>query len=99
MKRQILGALLITLTGCGAGGVATMVRTSQTGGELELSGPYLARTADAVVLMATHCDGFFAVLDEHAEGGLRDTPAREQTHLEFVCGEEATELRAANSRE
>ncbi|MFT5357889.1 MAG: hypothetical protein ACI9KE_005126 [Polyangiales bacterium] len=85
MKKQIVGILLVALSGCHVAGTATMVRTTRAWGELTLSGTYLDRVADAVILMATHCDGPFSVVDHDSETGFTETPSPEQTRVQFVC--------------
>lgn len=80
-----VGTLLVVLAGCGASGAASMVRTTNAWGELTLSGPYLERVAEAVTLMAIHCDGPFAVVDHESDTGFTQTPRPEQTRIQFVC--------------
>ena len=76
---------MLVLAGCGASGAASMVRSTHSWGELRLTGPYLERVADAVTLMATHCDGPFSVVDHESETGFTEAPRPDQTRVQFVC--------------
>ena len=85
---KITTATLIGLcfaVGCGPAGSARIVDANTQGGEVVLEGPYMDRVADALVKMAIHCDGEFAILDDTGEALYVDAPSREQTRAEFVC--------------
>lgn len=87
MKKLI--AITLALVGCSAPGSARIVEANAQGGEIVLEGRYMDRVAEAVRLMAVHCDGDFAVIDEMGERLHLDAPSRDQTHAEFVCTDRA----------
>ena len=89
--------MLLMLAACGtAEGSARMYQTTDSGGEVILEGNYLDRVADAVVLMATHCDGRFLVVDEEVEDGYKEAPDPGETFVEFVCMGRVDGLATAN---
>ena len=85
MTRTTYFAALITipllLAGCGS---AHLVHADPRGGELALDGAYSRRAEQARVIMATHCDGPYAITSAE-EGGDRLYPAPDQQRVTFVC--------------
>ena len=94
MRGKLLAAALV-LGGCAGAPGAWLVRKTPTGGVVEVEGPYMERTAKAMIVMAVHCDGPFEVLD--GEGRRVDSPSTEQRRQPFVCTER-TERAAATNR-
>ena len=68
------------------GSHARIVRADRYGGEVALSGTYMDRAADALLVMAEHCDGRFRILAPAGTGTQYiDAPDRDQRWVDFEC--------------
>lgn len=86
MIRRTLFAALLLSSACASGGMVHMTDMWSGGGTVLLEeGSYMDRTAEAVTLMATHCNGSFRVVDPRAPGGYTDAPGPDDRAVDFEC--------------